>query len=116
MSDLDEKLQELLKSYGLYCNSVGNWFTKRLPEARHNWIVSEVNGDTKSIYIVDKIYLKNNEIFFGDYCVRLKKINAIKNKLGQLFKDIQQIKVEQKINEIKKDFNYGYIGTKSKDI
>lgn len=103
MSDLDEKLQELLKSYGLYCNSVGNWFTKELPDSRHNWIVSEVNGDTKSIYIVDKIYLKNNEIMFGD-CVRLKKINDIKNKLGQLFKDIKQIKMEQRINEVKKDF------------
>lgn len=36
MSDLDEKHQELLKSYGLYCNSVGNWFTKNLPDSRHN--------------------------------------------------------------------------------
>lgn len=103
MSDLDEKLQELLKSYGLYCNSVGNWFTKELPGSRHNWIVAEYNEDTKSIYIVDKIYLKNNEIMFGD-CVRLKKIKDIKNKLGQLFKDIKQIKVEQRINEFKKDF------------
>lgn len=90
-------------------------FTKRLPEARHNWIVSEVNGDTKSIYIVDKIYLKNNHIFFGD-CVRLKKINAIKNKLFELFKNIKQIKVEQKINELNKVFDDGYIGTKSKNI
>lgn len=40
---------------------------------------------------------------FGD-CVRLKKIKDIKNKLGQLFKDIKQIKVEQRINEFKKDF------------
>lgn len=103
MSDLDEKLQELLKSYGLYCNSVGNWFTKELQGSRYNWIVAEYNEDTKSIYIVDKIYLKNNEIMFGD-CVRLKKIKDIKNKLGQLFKDIKQIKVEQRINEFKKDF------------
>lgn len=103
MSDLDEKLQELLKSYGLYCNSVGNWFTKRLPDLKHNWIIAEDNDDNKSIYIVDKIYLKNNEIMFGD-CVRLKKINAIENKLRQLFKNIKQIKVEQKINKLKKDF------------
>lgn len=103
MSYLDKKLQELLKSYGLYCNSVGNWFTKELPDSRHNWLVAEYNDDNKSIYIVDKIYLKNNEIMFCD-CVRLKKINAIKNKLCQLFKDIKQIKVEQKINELKKDF------------
>ena len=72
MSNLDEKIQELLKSYGLYCNSVGNWFTKRLPDGRHYWIVAEYTEDTKSIYIVDKIYLKNNEIMFGD-CIRLKK-------------------------------------------
>lgn len=103
MSDLDKKLQEQLKSYGLYCNSVGNWFTKELPDSRHNWIIAEYNDNNKSIYIVDKIYLKNNEILFGD-CVRLKKINDIKNKLGKLFKEIKQIKVEQKINEIKKDF------------
>ncbi len=103
MSDLYEKHQELLKSYGLYCNSVGNWFTKNLPDSRHNWIVTEYNDDNKSIYIVDKIYLKNNEIMFGD-CIRLKNLNEIKNKLGQLFKDIKQIKVAQKINEFKKDF------------
>jgi len=103
MSDLDEKIQELLKNYDLYCNSVGNWFTKRLPDSKHNWIIAEDNADNKSIYIVDKIYLFNNEIMFGD-CVKLKKINDIKNKLGQLFKNIQQIKVEQKINELKKDF------------
>lgn len=103
MSELDEKLQELLKSYGLYCNSVGNWFTKELPDSKHNWIIAEDNADTKSIYIVDKIYLFNNEIMFGD-CVRLKKIDDIKNKLGQLFKNIKQIKVEQKINKFKKDF------------
>lgn len=58
MSDLDEKLQELLKSYGLYVNSVGNWFTKKLPDSKHNWLVSECNDDNKSIYIVNKIYLK----------------------------------------------------------
>lgn len=103
MSDLDEKLQELLKSYGLYCNSVGNWFTKELPDSRHNWIVAEYNDDNKTIYIVDKIYLKNNEIMFAD-CIRLKKFDDIKNKLCQIFKNIQQIKVEQKINKIKKDF------------
>lgn len=40
---------------------------------------------------------------FGD-CIRLKNLNEIKNKLGQLFKDIKQIKVAQKINEFKKDF------------
>ncbi len=76
---------------------------KNLPDSRHNWIVTEYNDDNKSIYIVDKIYLKNNEIMFGD-CIRLKNLNEIKNKLGQLFKDIKQIKVAQKINEFKKDF------------
>lgn len=74
-----------------------------MPDLKHNWIAAEYNDDNKSIYIVDKIYLKNNEIMFGD-CVRLKNINAIENKLRQLFKNIQQIKVEQKINKLKKDF------------